>query len=310
MAAGSVELAALGSTALLWSSDDAALADAATVLLQELEAVDRACSRFRDDSELASLNHARGEAVAVSSYLFEAVRVSLRAAAATGGLVDPTIGRGLRLAGYDKTFAIVRGRDSRNVHARFAPAAGWSVVELDEDRRSIRIPAGVELDLGATAKALAADRVATTAAQRTDAGILVSLGGDIAVAGVAPLGGWPVRIADDHRASLDGPGPVVSIESGGLATSSVTVRRWRAGEQELHHILDPRTGRPAPSCWRTVSVAANTCVDANTASTAAVLLGEEAPDWLAERNLPARLVTVSGEVVLVGGWPAETVLAA
>jgi thiamine biosynthesis lipoprotein len=308
--AASVELAALGSSAVLWTSDDVALAEAAAELLRELDAVDRACSRFRDDSELARLNRADGKPFAASRYLVDAVRVSLRTAEATGGLVDPTIGRGLRLAGYDRTFTLVSERDSGTVRARFAPAAGWRLVELDEDGRSIRIPSGVELDLGATAKALAADRAARAAAERTGAGILVSLGGDIAVAGPAPLGGWPVRIADDHRASLDGPGPVVSLESGGLATSGVTVRRWRAGEHQLHHILDPRTGQPAPSCWRTVSVAAASCVDANTASTAAVLLDEAAPEWLAERRLPARLVAVSGEVVCIGGWPAEAGMAA
>jgi len=310
MAAAWADLAALGSTALLWTTVDAALADAAAELVRELEAVDLACSRFRDDSDLARLNRAEGKPFAASHHLFEAVRVALRAAAATDGLVDPTIGRGLRLAGYDRTFTVVSGRDRGSTSARFAPAAGWRLVELDEDRRSIRIPSGVELDLGATAKALAADRAAGAAADRTGAGILVSLGGDIAIAGAAPLGGWPVRIADDHRASLDGPGPVVSLESGGLATSSVTTRRWRVGEDELHHILDPRTGRPAPSCWRTVSVAAASCVDANTASTAAVMLGEAAPVWLAERRLPARLVAVSGEVVCIGGWPAEAGMAA
>jgi thiamine biosynthesis lipoprotein len=305
-AAASVELAALGTTAVLWTSDDAALPDAATELLRELDAVDRACSRFRDDSELALLNQARGKPFAASRYLFEAVRVSLRAAAATGGLVDPTIGRGLRLAGYDRTFTLARGRDPLTVHARFAPAAGWRLVQLDAARRSIRIPSGAELDLGATAKALAADRAAVAAADATGSGILVSLGGDIAVAGPAPAGGWPVRIADDLR----GPGPVVSLESGGLATSSVLARRWRTDDQELHHILDPRTGRPAPSCWRTVSVAAASCVDANTASTAAVLLGDAAPTWLAERRLPARLVSVSGEIVCAAGWPADAELAA
>ena len=308
MAAAWADLAALGSTALLWTTDDAALADATAELVRELEAVDRACSRFRDDSELVQLNHAEGKRFAAGPYLFDAVQVALRAAAATGGLVDPTIGRGLRLAGYDRTFTIIGRRDQGTV--RFAPAAGWRLVELDEDRRSIRIPSGVELDLGATAKALAADRAAVAAAETTGAGILVSLGGDIAIAGPAPNGGWPVRIADDHRASLDGPGPVVSLESGGLATSSVTVRRWRVGEDELHHILDPRTGRPAQSCWQTVSVAAASCVDANTASTAAVLLGEAAPAWLAERRLPARLVGVSGEVVCVGGWPADAGMSA
>ncbi|MEN3313509.1 MAG: FAD:protein transferase [Actinomycetota bacterium] len=308
MAAAWVDLAALGSTALLWTTDDAALSDATAELVRELEGVDLACSRFRDDSELARLNRAQGKPFAASRYLFEAVRTAVRAAAATDGWVDPTIGRGLRLAGYDRTFTMVGGHDPGSV--RFAPAAGWQLVELDDDRRSIRIPSGVELDLGATAKALAADRAALAAAKRTGTGILVSLGGDIAIAGPAPLGGWPVRIADDHRASLDAPGPVVSLDSGGLATSSVTVRRWRVGEHDLHHILDPRTGRPARSCWRTVSVAAASCVDANTASAAAVLLGEAAPAWLAERRLPARLVGVSGEVVCIGGWPAEVGMAA
>jgi FAD:protein FMN transferase len=308
MAAAWADLAALGSTALLWTTDDAALADATAELVRELEAVDRACSRFRDDSELVQLNRAEGKPFAGGPYLVEAVQVALRAAAATGGLVDPTIGRGLRLVGYDRTFTIIGRRNKGTV--RFVPAAGWRLVELDEGHRSIRIPAGVELDLGATAKALAADRAAVAAAERTGAGILVSLGGDIAIAGPAPTGGWPVRIADDHRAALEGPGPVVGLESGGLATSSVTVRRWRVGEHELHHILDPRTGRPAAPCWRTVSVAAASCVDANIASTAAVLLGEAAPAWLAERHLPARLVSDSGEIVTIGGWPAEAGMAA
>jgi FAD:protein FMN transferase len=308
MAAAWADLAALGSTALLWTTDDAALADATAELVRELEAVDRACSRFRDDSELVQLNRAEGKPFAASPYLVEALQVALRAAAATGGLVDPTIGRGLRLVGYDRTFTIIGRRNKGTV--RFVPAAGWRLVELDEGHRSIRIPAGVELDLGATAKALAADRAAVAAAERTGAGTLVSLGGDIAIAGPAPTGGWPVRIADDHRAALEGPGPVVGLESGGLATSSVTVRRWRVGVHELHHILDPRTGRPAASCWRTVSVAAASCVDANIASTAAVLLGEAAPAWLAERQLPARLVSDSGEIVTIGGWPAEPGMAA
>jgi thiamine biosynthesis lipoprotein len=71
----------------------------------------------------------------------------------------------------------------------------------------------------------------------------------------------------------------------------------------MHHVVDPRTGRPAPEVWRTVSVAAATCVGANIASTAAVVLGEDAPAWLAARQLPARLVRVSGEVERVAGWP-------
>ena len=170
----------------------------------------------------------------------------------------------------------------------------------------MRTPSGVELDLGATAKAWASDHAARTIAEQTGCGVLVSLGGDIAVAGDTT---WPIRIAEDHTAPLDGHGPVVSIESGGLATSSTTVRRWRTDEGEAHHVLDPSTGRPATSCWRTVSVAAATCLAANVAATAAIVLSRSATCWLEDRRLPARLVSADGEVEVVGGWPADQVAA-
>ena len=101
-----------------------------------------------------------------------------------------------------------------------------------------------------------------------------------------------------------GPSAVVAIRSGGLATSSTAARRWRRGGDVLHHILDPRSGLPAAPVWRTVSVAAATCTEANTASTAAVIRGEAAPGWLAGLGLAARLVAESGAVLTVGGWPA------
>ncbi len=167
------------------------------------------------------------------------------------------------------------------------------------------MPPGTELDLGATAKALAADRGAAAAHAAAGCGVLVSLGGDVAVAGDAPAGGWPVRIADDHAAPLDTPGPTVALAVGGLASSGTAVRRWRAGGTELHHVVDPRTGRPAVTPWRTVTVAAATCVDANVAGTASVVLGDAAPAWLEERRLPARLAPAAGEPVCVAGWPAE-----
>jgi len=173
-------------------------------------------------------------------------------------------------------------------------------VELDVEGRTVRVPAGVELDLGATAKALAADRAARAAARRVGCGVLVALGGDVAVAGTAPAGGWPVGIADDHAAASQA---TVSVVGGGVATSSVTVRRWRAGETELHHVLDPRTGRSADTRWRTVTVAAGSCLDANTAATAALILDGGAGAWLAARALPGRLVAVDGSVARVAGWP-------
>ncbi len=301
----SASLPGLGTTAVVVTSNAEALSEAALELRRELARIDAACSRFRSDSELSRLNRAAGIETPVSPLLAEAVGVALWAAATTDGLVDPTVGASLGLLGYDRTFTIVRARDGATMRARYAPAAGWQLVELDRENQTVRLPAGAELDLGATAKALAADRAARAAAARTGSGVLVSLGGDIAVAGPVPDGGWPVLIADDHEARLEGPGPVVAIASGGLATSSTRVRRWRIGQTELHHIVDPRSGRPAGSAWRTASVAAASCVDANTASTAAIVLGQDAPAWLTARRLSARLVEAGGGVVTVGAWPGE-----
>lgn len=281
---------------------ETALAPAREIAHAEVKALDQACSRFRDDSELAAVNRAAGSEVGVGPLLLEAVEVALLAAAATGGLVDPTVGPALGALGYDRDFKLV-ARSERTTF-RLVPAAGWRTVDVDRRRATIRIPAGASLDLGAVAKAFAADRIAARIRDETGAGVLVSLGGDVAVAG-APSGGWPIRVTDDHR-RLDGPGQTVAIVDGGLATSSTTVRRWRAGGGELHHIIDPASGSPVVECWRTVSVAAATCVDANAAATAAILKGEDAPRWLERLGLAARLVRPDGSVASTSRWPEET----
>jgi thiamine biosynthesis lipoprotein len=137
------------------------------------------------------------------------------------------------------------------------------------------------------------------------ASALVNLGGDIALAGPAPAGGWPIRVTDDHRSAATAEGQTIALAGGGLATSSTTVRRWRAGDAELHHIVDPRTGAPAAEVWKTVSVAAGTCVEANSASTAAIVRGEKAVAWLERAGLPARLVRRDGATTYTCGWPEE-----
>lgn len=295
---------ALGTTAVVAVAEPRALATARRVLEREIAAFDAACSRFRCDSELTELNRHAGEPVGVGPLLFEAVAVALQIAASTRGLVDPTVGRSVRLAGYDRTFADVLLRDGSRFRPSYAAAPGWRSVELDPRTRTVRMPRDAELDLGATAKALAADCAAAAASAATGTGVLVGLGGDVAVAGEAPTDGWPVRIADDHASPLDGPGPVVSIATGGLASSGTRVRRWTSAGGELHHILDPRTGRPAETPWRTVSVAAPSCVRANAASTAAVVLGQCAVAWLGVERLPARLAREEGRVETLNGWPA------
>ena len=292
---------AIGTLVRVVVTEPAALPLARRILVDELAALDLACSRFRPDSELRRLDDGCGQPVPVTPLLAEALATALEAARRTDGDVDPTVGSAMADIGYDRDFGQVLP-DGPVLRLVASPAPGWEGVVLDVDRGTVTVPAGVRLDLGATAKALAADRAARAVHDATGAGTLVSLGGDIALCGEAPDGGWPVRVTEDHR-DLRGEGQTIGLREGGLATSSTTVRRWVSGEGPRHHILDPGRARPVQEVWRTVSVAAATCVDANIASTAAIVRGPRAPRWLADAGLPARLVSREGEVVHVGDWP-------
>src|SRR4029077_18726073 len=273
------------------------------LLEDDLAAVDATCSRFRDDSEIRSLTGGRHR---ISPLLAEALGVALRPASLPDGDVDPTVGAAMAAAGYDRDFRqIAPNGPPLRLTVRRVP--GWRAVRLDG--RSLTLPAGVQLDLGATAKAWAADRSAARIADRTNSGVLVSLGGDIAVAGPPPATGWRVRVQDvtgPAGETPEGPYALITIRDGGLATSSTAARRWQRGGDVLHHILDPRPGRPADPVWRTVSVAAGSCADANAASTAAVIRGRRAPGWLTRIGLPARLVDATGAVFTVAGWPDDS----
>jgi thiamine biosynthesis lipoprotein ApbE len=303
---GRAKWEALGTSVELRLSDDEALAQARVCVEDELAAIDRACSRFRADSELSRLNASAGRPVRVSALLMEALELAVGAATLTEGDVDPTVGRALELGGYDRDW-----RRLTPPHGEPAPPAGvvlyalvgWRTIGLDRATSTVRIPAGVRLDLGATAKAWAADRAAAAAAGQTGCGALVSLGGDIATCGPAPAGGWQIRVTDDHRSDPRADGQTISIVSGGLATSSTSVRRWSHAGRTMHHIIDPRTGAPALGRWRTVSVAAEDCAQANVATTAALVRDGGAVDWLATQRLPARLVDRDGLVTTVGDWP-------
>jgi FAD:protein FMN transferase len=299
--------AALGSTALLCVTEPTALSVAHAQVRQELEKIDRACSRFREDSDLSRANAAAGRAVQVSELLVQAIELGLAAARLTEGTVDPTLGAAMQLAGYDRDWQELtppHGEPpARAITIRAVPA--WQTLELDPEHNTVRVPPGAALDLGATAKAWAADRAAERAARATSCGVLVCLGGDVATAGPPPRDGWSIHVTDDHRSSPDAPGQTVVIHSGGLATSSMTVRRWSHARHTAHHLIDPTTGVPASGPWRTVSVAAADCAQANIAATAAILRGDSALSWLEHRDLPARLQAWDGNVRTVAGWPAE-----
>jgi thiamine biosynthesis lipoprotein ApbE len=307
-ALATVRWQALGTNVVLQSCERSSLKLARAAARRELEAVDLACSRFRSDSGLSALNGASGRSTVVGPLLMEALVQALRAAELTDGDVDPTIGRALEIAGYDRDFKLLRepGEDSLaqlEVAVSVRIREGWREVALDRERSSVRMPAGVSLDLGATAKAWAADRAAQAACEEAGCGVLVSVGGDIATCGEPPEGGWQVRVTDDHRSDSAAPGQTITINSGGLATSSTSVRRWSHAGRTMHHIIDPYTGAPVVGRWRTVSVAAGSCTDANIASTAAIIRSGSAPEWLASLGLPARLVDRDGNVERIAGWP-------
>jgi FAD:protein FMN transferase len=311
---GVAERDALGTSARVVAWPPYNLARVLAIVDTELARLDEQASRFRADSEISAVHRSAHTVHILSEGLAEAIAVALAAARWTGGLVDPTVGGALSALGYDRDFAAIRQDGPMSVASACIP--GWESVRLDG--RRLRLQPGSRLDLGATAKGLGSDRAASAAAAAmTVGGVLVSLGGDIAVAGESPSGGWPVLVADEQAplSSRDGSGPrgapgsersagqVVRLAAGALATSSIMCRQWRRGGRMLHHIVDPRTGRSAEGPWRTVSVAAANCAEANAASTAAIVARGQAPAWLAEQCLPARLVGRDGTVRFVSGWP-------
>ncbi|WP_217483551.1 FAD:protein FMN transferase [Curtobacterium sp. Csp2] len=289
------------------------LAAAEACVREVTAAVDAACTRFRADSELVARADALVRGTEVSPLLASLVHQAVDAARLTDGDVDPTLGRRMVRLGYDAAFVdgalVTDGSDpeaSPELLARaFDDRPAWQRILLSGT--FLRVPEGVTLDLGATAKAAAADMAAASITARLGIGALVSLGGDVATAGPDPSGGWQVRVQDLD----DDPVDHVRIAAGwSVATSSTQKRRWEQDGRARHHILDPRWGLPAEPVWRSVTVVAPSCVTANSMTTAAVVRGYAAVDWLRQNGRAARLVAADGSVVRLGGWPAEDAAAA
>lgn len=293
-------------TARLVVTDRSVLVEAAALVFEHLARVDAAASRFHSGSEVSRLARGTGAPQAVSPLLAELLGVALAAADATDGAVDPTLGGPLRELGYtDRAVAGSGDAPAEPATPDFPPRLAvrrrttWADVRLDG--QLLTMPAGTLLDLGATAKAYAADVCATSIADRFGCGVLVSLGGDLRAAGPPPDGGWQVLVQDGP----DEPASHIRLAGArAIATSSTLHRTWRQRGRVLHHVLDPSTCRPAAPVWRTASVAAGSCVRANTWSTAALVRGHAAERDLLRSGLAARLVAADGGVLRLGGWPA------
>ena len=285
-------------TVRLTVDDPAVLGAACGELKALMDRVDKAASRFRPDSELSRVNQRAGALVPVSRLLVDLVDVSLVAASVSGGAVDPTVGPAVIAAGYDDDIEAVRRRFPQAPYDP-KPVTGWQEVRLNRKLALLGVPEGSALDLGATAKAWTADRAANVLSKRYGCAVLVEIGGDLRAAG-EPATPWVITVGE--RAG--DPGVLVTLAHGGLTTSTRTVRRWQTPTGYNHHVIDPRTGRPADGPYRTASVWAPSAVRANTFSTALVATGEAALGRLKLAGHPARLVADDGEVTELMGWPA------
>ncbi|MGB7817691.1 MAG: FAD:protein FMN transferase, partial [Ornithinibacter sp.] len=277
---------------------------AVAIAVDVLGEVDASCSRFRHDSDLSRANRGAGTPVPVSPVLVGALRVALEAARETDGLVDPTLGALLVGAGYDRTFTLVPAEDP--TPAALPMTRGrWQDAHVSSS--AVTVPGGSALDLGATGKAFAADLVALSIAAECGAPVLVGVGGDVRVTspeGDSPL--YPVVVGHSVAdLSRGGDRTVVRVGEGGIATSSTSARRWQRGGRQWHHLLDPRTGTPAAGPLRTVTALGHTAAAANTATTAAIVLGAGARDWLVEHDVAARLVDDDGRVTRTPAWTAS-----
>lgn len=262
-----------------------------------LGALDVACNRFRPDSELSRLNEC-GEAH-VSSTFERALRAAIDSYEATDGLCDPTVLPSLIALGYGVDFAEL-ARTGATSASPLRPSPGAGAIYLEKESH-VKLGSACQLDLGASAKALAADAVADDVGAL--GGVIVEIGGDVAVRGHGPTGPWSIGVSDCLE--INGNEPRVSLAKGGLATSSTLARSWLVGGRRVHHIIDPRTGDCAEGPYATATVASTTCVRANAFATAALLWGEAAAYHLAQAGCSARLVRTDGAVEYVGGWPED-----
>lgn len=259
-------------------------------------------TRFDSDSELSRVSAAAwaGEAVdgiAVSADTFRWLLAAEAGWWMTGGLWDPTVRPAVEALGY---FASrVDGRNSApyggSPEAR--PAPGLSELVLVPDSMTVSLPARCALDPGAMGKGLIADIAVELLVSRGASAAMVDLGGDIS-AGGRPVADFVVEVADPFYPVLDAPSVArLKLASGGVATSTTMARRFGPN----HHVVDPRTGRPAATDLVSATVVAASCWEAEVWATAALVAGRtSAVELLTARGVRGVLVTAGGVVLTLG----------
>lgn len=297
-APGAASFHALGTEVNILVTEPAALDATVEHAIARFDEIDRTFSRFRPDSELARLDWLPGVRQPASTLFLELLSLALRAARDTNGRFDPTIRDALEAAGYDR--GIERLEAEGPGPARSARQAGqWERIAYNRERHWVCVPEDARLDFGGIGKGFAVDYVLRDLA--VAGGVLINAGGDLATRGSAPDGGWRIDVAAAADAPVE---TTIALHSGALATSGLGRRVWTRDGERLHHLIDPRTGAPSDSIWRSVTAAARTCVAAEVAAKTAWLMSDDGPAWLADLGLAGRFVARDGRIETIGAWPA------
>ncbi|MFC5502932.1 FAD:protein FMN transferase [Lysinimonas soli] len=267
-------------------------------LAEELERLDGLWSRFLPHSELSRLNAAAGETVTVDPATVGLIQAMRDGHAETGGAYDPTMLPALVAAGYEASF---RDPDRRTALADGVRDGGdLAAIEIEGTR--VRLPRGMTLDSGGIGKGYAADLLCERALQRGATGVLVELDGDLVVAGEAPVTGfWTVGVEhpDDATTHVE----TVRLAAGGVATSGTRRRRWSVGDEERHHLLDPRTLLPARTGLHAATVIAGTGARAEVLTKAAFVPPPEGfLNWLPTRNAAGLVISTEGDIRTSSNW--------
>ncbi|WP_168735590.1 FAD:protein FMN transferase [Cohnella fermenti] len=245
--------------------------------------IEKSLSRFRESSELSALNRSEGRPFLASALLYQATSVADRYFRETGGLFNPYVGRALVASGYSDSLESAKRTAHVANNAAAVPGTPEEPAELDRRMMGIRLHPDVSLDLGGIAKGWSAEQLAGMLQREGVRVGAIDAGGDLALWGT-PEGGWEIAIGDPFAEERE-LAHLRLKRSAGIATSSVMKRRWGAAGSERHHLIDPRTMKPADTDLAQVTVLAPTLTEAEVYAKCLLLLGAEVGmAWLEARK--------------------------
>ncbi len=303
------EFSAMNTTVLLAADGDPRKVMEGFVQVEELvRQYEGRFTRFTDTSELAALNRSAGKWFHASPEMIELITLALRYHQDTSGLYDPSILPALEQAGYNRSMDAIRAAGSvvPLVKTEVTVRSGFHEVRVDSHTNSIRLPEGQRIDLGGIAKGWIAERAAQSLTRYARA-CVVDAGGDIFACGRPENGqGWTVSLEDPFDVTRDVA--ILNIEPGAVATSTTVKRRWSQAGQERHHLIDPRTRKPAQTSWVSVTVIADHAAKAEVVAKALLIGGPKSAESIMRRFPSATYIAVDRERRLWGSEKARKVM--